>query len=86
MDKSGVVGSFTGGQATHARLANACATNWFAAGNTIYVGDNHVESQTTAITLAPVSSATTIGKIFVTTIPAVIRRRRPTWRPWRRCR
>ena len=40
----GVVANFTGGQAPHARLANACATTWFAAGNTVYVGDNHAES------------------------------------------
>lgn len=40
----GVVGNFTGGQAPHARLGNAFATNWFASGNTVYVGDNHAET------------------------------------------
>jgi hypothetical protein len=49
----GVVSNFIGGQAPHARLANACATNWFAVGNTLYVGDNHTESQATAITINP---------------------------------
>ena len=49
----GVVGNFTGGQAPFARLASACASTWFVAGNTIYVGDNHAESQTTAITISP---------------------------------
>jgi hypothetical protein len=61
----GVVGNFTGGQAPHARLANACTTNWFAAGNTIYVGDNHAESQATAITISPPSLIhTTISRII----------------------
>jgi hypothetical protein len=60
----GVVGNFTGGQAPHARLGNAGATNWFAANNTIYVGDNHTESQATAITIAPTGSAATIAKIL----------------------
>ena len=60
----GAVGNFTGGQAPHARLANACASTWFAASNTIYVGDNHAESQATAITIAPAGNISTVGKII----------------------
>jgi hypothetical protein len=60
----GPVGNFTGGQAPHARLLNACTTNWFAAGNTIWVGDNHAESQATAITIAPAAGVATLGKIL----------------------
>jgi hypothetical protein len=61
----GVVGNFTGGGAPHARLANACASTWFAVGNTVYVGDNHAESQATAITIAPVgSNLTAVAKIL----------------------
>jgi hypothetical protein len=60
----GVVGNFTGGQAPHARLPSACTLNWFAAGNTVYVGDNHAESQATAITIAPPGSTATLAKIL----------------------
>jgi hypothetical protein len=60
----GVVGNFTGGQAPHARVGNAGATTWFAVGNTIYVGDNHAESQATAITIAPTLSLASIGRII----------------------
>jgi hypothetical protein len=60
----GAVGNFTGGQAPHARLANACASTWLAAGNTVYVGDNHAESQTTALTVQPALSQTTVSKII----------------------
>jgi hypothetical protein len=41
----GVVGNFSGGGAPHARLVNACVSTWFVAGNTVYVGDNHAETQ-----------------------------------------
>jgi hypothetical protein len=60
----GVVGNFSGGSAPHARLANACAVTWFAAGNTVYVGDNHAESQATAITIGPPLTQATMGRII----------------------
>jgi hypothetical protein len=60
----GAVGNFTGGQAPFARLASACAANWFAAGNTVYVGDNHAESQTTAIAIAPSGTPATISRFI----------------------
>jgi hypothetical protein len=60
----GVVGNFTGGQAPHARLANACTATWFVAGNTIYVGSNHAESQTTAISISPALTATSVSEIL----------------------
>jgi hypothetical protein len=61
----GVVGNFTGGQAPHARLFTACAPNWFAAFNTIYVGDNHAESQTTTLSLNPAAGLSNqIGRII----------------------
>jgi hypothetical protein len=59
----GVVGNFSSGGAPHARLANACATNWFAAGNTIYVGDNHAESQATLLQIQPNGGAV-VGRIL----------------------
>ena len=40
----GVVGNFTGGSAPHARLASVFGANWFASGNTVYIGDNHAEA------------------------------------------
>ena len=52
----GPVSNFTGGQAPHARLANALASTWFASGNTVYVGDNHAETQASAITMSPASA------------------------------
>ncbi len=45
----GVVGNFTGGQAPHARLQNAVVNTWFAVGNTVFVGDNHAETQAAAM-------------------------------------
>jgi hypothetical protein len=60
----GPVTNFTGGQAPHARLANAVAVTWFVAGNTIYVGDNHAESQATAILITATLNQTTVTKII----------------------
>jgi hypothetical protein len=48
----GAVSNFTGGQAPHARLANVFGTNWFASGNTVYVGDSHAETQSTTLTIS----------------------------------
>jgi hypothetical protein len=60
----GPVGNFTGGSAPHARLANVCTSTWFAAGNTCYVGGNHAEAQTTAISISPLMSQATVGRII----------------------
>jgi hypothetical protein len=61
----GVVGSFTAGQAPHARLANALTLTWFSAGSTIYVADNHAETQATSITLTMAgNSSGAIGKVL----------------------
>jgi hypothetical protein len=58
----GVVGNFTGGQAPHARLATACSLG-FVAGNTVYVGDNHAETQATTLALTLVLGQTTVSKV-----------------------
>lgn len=60
----GVVGNFTGGQAPHARLFSAFALNWWAAGNTIYIGDNHAETQAANINLQPAGTMATVSKVL----------------------
>ena len=46
-----------GWTAPHARLANAFASGWMAAGDTCYVGDDHAETQATAMTLTSPGTA-----------------------------
>ncbi len=60
----GVVGNFTGWQAPHARLGNAMTTNWVQAGNKVFVGDNHAETQASAMTLTSVGTATLPLKVI----------------------
>lgn len=60
----GPVANFSAGGAPHARLGSVFGSQWFAAGNTVYVGDNHAESQTAGLSISPPGSITTIGKIL----------------------
>ena len=69
----GAVGGFTAFLAAHARLGNAFATNWGAAGDTFYVGDDHAETQAAINTLTSPSTAASQCKIFCvdhTKVPA----------------
>jgi len=58
-------GPYAKWNAPQARLANAVATNWGAIGDTYYVGDNHAETQSTAMTIS-------VPSINVFTVPNYI--------------
>jgi hypothetical protein len=61
----GAVGNFTGGLNPSARFQVPFTNStWFAAGHTLYVGDNHAETQTGQNTMQPTGSAATFGKIL----------------------
>ena len=53
----GVVGNFTAYKAPHARLLNGFTATWGAAGDTFYVGDDHAETQASAMVLTSPSTA-----------------------------
>lgn len=55
--------SFAAWAAPHARLGNALASTWVQAGNKVFVGDNHAETQAATNTLNQVG--TTANPIFV---------------------
>lgn len=51
-------------KAPHARLANALAATWGAAGDTFYVGDNHSETQAAVMTLTSPGTAASPNQIY----------------------
>lgn len=59
----GVVGNFTAGNSLHARVANCLTATWAQAGNKVFVGDNHAETQSTTITIA--GAGTNANPIFI---------------------
>lgn len=61
----GVVGNFSGGGAPHARLVNALGTTWVGNGGmTVFVGDNHAESQSTAMTVVMPTSLAALNRVL----------------------
>src|SRR5581483_11288290 len=61
----GAIGTIftTGWAGPHARLANAFASGWAAAGDTIFTSNNHAETQSTAMTLASPGTASNPARV-----------------------
>jgi hypothetical protein len=57
----GAVGNFPAWGAPHARMGNASASGWMAAGDTCFVSNNHAATQAASLTIA--SSGTTAAPI-----------------------
>lgn len=67
-------GGGTAWAAPHARLANAFASGWMAAGDIAYVSNNHAETQASAITLLSPGSSTSWCQVICvsdTTVPPI---------------
>jgi hypothetical protein len=61
----GPVGNFSGGGAPHARLTNAIVSAWVGAvGTTVFVGDNHAESQSTTMTVTVPTSGAALNRVL----------------------
>lgn len=60
----GAASNFTKWSAPHARLANAFASNWGAAGNSFFVGDDHAETQNSSITLTSPGTSAAICPVY----------------------
>jgi hypothetical protein len=63
----GAPANFGGWAAPHARLANAFASNWGAAGHSFFIGLDHAETQSTSMTLASPGAVAT--PCFIYSIP-----------------
>lgn len=61
----GAPGNFTAWAAPHARLANAFTSNWGAAGNTFYLGDDHAETQSSTNNISNPGAVASPGPVFV---------------------
>ncbi len=60
-------GAYGNWAAPHARLANAFASNWGAAGDTFYIAGSHAETQSTAMTLTCPGTVTSPCRILCVT-------------------
>ena len=60
----GLVGNFTGGAAPHARLANVGGNELAGRKYTIYIGNNHAETQSTGMTITTSGATPTGGRII----------------------
>ncbi len=60
----GAVGNFTAFQCAMSRLNNVLTVNWAAQGDTVFVGDDHAETQAAGLNLAPQTGGNVPTKIL----------------------
>ena len=60
----GAVGNFAAFAAPFARLASAYANTWSAGGDTIFVGDDHAETQSSSLTLTSPGTSSTPSLVY----------------------